>query len=109
MPKLTSMAKGIVVVLGAGDGRRVDKGLQGGDAGMAEATVLGSRGRSGHKDAQHQGHLQGVERPRAVTAKKSSLGMEILHRNTERVKFNKNTIISSKLSNRKEVFDDVRG
>ena len=35
--------------------------------------------------------------------------MEILHRNTKRVKFNRNKIISGKLSNRETVFDNVRG
>ena len=35
--------------------------------------------------------------------------MEILHRNTKRVKFNRNKIIRGKLSNRDKVFDNIRG
>jgi len=32
----------------------------------------------------------------------------ILHRNTKRVKLDRNKIVSSEFSNRKKVFDDVR-
>jgi hypothetical protein len=46
---------------------------------------------------------------RAVTSKEDVLGIEILHRNTKRVKFNRNKTISGKLSNREMVFDNIRG
>ena len=35
--------------------------------------------------------------------------MEILHRNTKRVKLNRNEIFRGELSNRKKFFNDVRG
>jgi hypothetical protein len=34
-------------------------------------------------------------------------GMEILHRNTNRIKFNRNEIISGKLSDRQKILDNV--
>jgi hypothetical protein len=79
---------------------------------VAESTVPGSRGWSRHEGARSgggRGHLEGVEGPRTVTAKKSSPGAEILHRNTERVKLNRNTVISGELTNGKEIFYYVRG
>jgi hypothetical protein len=36
------------------------------------------------------------------------LGVEILHRDTKRIKLNRNQIIIGKLPNRKKVFNDVR-
>ena len=34
--------------------------------------------------------------------------MEILHRDTKRVKLHRNKVISSELANRKKIFNDVR-
>jgi hypothetical protein len=45
-------------------------------------------------------HLQGVEGPRAVTAKKDILGAKILHKNTKRVKLDGNIVISTELTDR---------
>jgi hypothetical protein len=87
--KLTRMAEGVVGFLGARNGGRAGEGLQGSSAGVAETAMPGGRGWSCHKGAGGGGrrrYLQGVEGPRTVTAKKSSPGAEILHRNTERVK-----------------------
>jgi hypothetical protein len=80
--KLAGIAKGVVSVLGARNEVRIDEGLQGSGAEMAEAMMPCSRGRSSHKGAasrRRRGHLQGVEGP----AKMGSPGAEVLLRNTD--------------------------
>ena len=89
--KLTRMAEGVIVRLAADDRRGLGKTLKGSLARVTEATMLGSQGGSSHKSAGTGGRcrqLQGVERSRAVTSKEGVLGVEILHRNAKRVKFN---------------------
>jgi hypothetical protein len=68
-------------------------------------------GGGSHKCAGSRGRrrkLQGVERPRTVTAKEGVPGTKILHRNTSRVKLDGNRIISGEFSNREQIFNDVR-
>jgi len=85
------MTEGIISRLAADYGRRLSKTLKGSCAGMTETTMPGSRGGSCHQGAGTGWRcrkLQGVEGSRAVTPKEGVFGMEILHRNTKRVKFN---------------------
>ena len=64
--------------------------------------VPSSEGGSGHESTGtgwRCRELQGVEGSRAVTTKEEVPGTEILHRNTKRVKLDRNKIISGELSN----------
>jgi hypothetical protein len=91
--KLTGMTEGVVVGLTADNGGRPGEALKSGLAGVPEATVPSSRRRGGHKSAcagRRRQKLQGVQRARAVTSQEGVPGTEILHRNTKRVKFNRN-------------------
>jgi hypothetical protein len=111
-PKLTSVAKGVIVGLAVNDGGRLGESLKSGLPRVSEATMPSGRGRGGHKSAGAGGgrrELQGVERSRTVTAKEEVPGTKILHRDTKRVKFNRNKIISGELANGQKVFNNVGG
>ena len=49
-----------------------------------------------------------VEIARTIAPENYRLGMKILHRETSRVKFNRDTIITSEFSNRDKIFNDTR-
>jgi len=61
----------------------------------------GGKGMSGRK-------VQGVERPRAIAPDDHSLRLQILHRTTSRVKFNRAIVVSSKLANRDKILNKFR-
>ena len=89
--KLTRMAEGVGVRLAVDDGRGLSKTLKSSLARVTETAMPGSLGGSSHQCAWTGGgrrQLKGVERSLAVTSKEGVLGMQILHRNTKRVKFN---------------------
>jgi hypothetical protein len=77
---------------------------------MAQTPVPGGWGGSCHKCAgtgRTLRELQGVEGPKTLTSQQGGLGAEILYRNTKRVRFNRNTIVSGKFANREKVLEDV--
>ena len=75
-------------------------------AGVTE-TLVPKRRRGGEVGAGSSGGggWQSVEIARTISAKGDSPGPRVLDRKTERVKFYRTVIITSKLSNRKKVTD----
>jgi hypothetical protein len=110
-PKLASMAeRGVISLAVADDGGVLREVMEDGPAGMAQTPVPGGWGGSCHKCAgtgRTLRELQGVEGPKTLTSQQRGLGAEILYRNTKRVKFNRNTIVSGKFANREKVLEDV--
>jgi hypothetical protein len=80
-----------MVGLATDDGRGLSKTLKSSLARVTETVMPGCLGGSSHQCIGTGGghrQLQGVEGSLAVTSKEGVLGMQILHRNTKRVKFN---------------------
>lgn len=59
---------------------------------------------SGREGRRRKG---GIEVARAIAAKNLLAGAKVLHRKTRRVKFDGTIIISSKLANRNEIFNEL--
>nr|GFA97937.1 hypothetical protein [Tanacetum cinerariifolium] len=49
-----------------------------------------------------------TEISRAITSEKDMTGQEILYRETKCIEFNCTIVISSELTNRNKIFDDIR-
>ena len=52
---------------------------------------------------------EGVEVANTIAPDDLVLGAEVLHRKTERIKLNRNKIISGELADREKIFDEVGG
>jgi hypothetical protein len=76
--------------------------------GMTEATVPCIMSGGGGSESMGRWALESVKLPRIVTPKKLTPSKMVLHRETKRVKIDRIVIISSKLTNRDKIFNNVR-
>jgi hypothetical protein len=101
-PKLASVTQALITLItrnGAGPLKFVESSR----AGMTKASVP-NRCRSDTRDEDllrcgDQSRWNGVEVVRAIVANDLTSGLEVLNRETERVKFNGDNIITSELTN----------
>jgi hypothetical protein len=83
--------------------------------GVTETTMAGHRGGDRCKDRRGRSRCRGsrqakrVEGPVAVTPSEKGPGGKILHRQTKQVKFHRPRIVSSELTNRKKILNDIGG
>jgi hypothetical protein len=81
--------------------------------GVTETTMPSHRRGGGCKNTRGRGRCsgsrqaKGVERPGAVAPSEKGLGGKILHRKTKRVKLHGIRVVSSKLTDRKKILNNV--
>jgi hypothetical protein len=75
---------------------------------MTEVTMPSIMGGGGGSESTGCRALESVKLPRTVTPKKLMLSKKVLHRETKRVKIDGAIIISSKLTNRDNIFNNAR-
>ena len=76
---------------------------------MPKTTMPGDGGSCSNKRAGHRGRGgEGVERPGAIAPGDHAPGIEILHREAKRVKFDRTIIINCKLTNGYEILNYIK-
>jgi hypothetical protein len=101
-PNLTSMIDGITSNFITTDGRSTSEFGQSLMSRMAKAAMPNSGGDNGNKGTGHRGtcwSTEGVEGLGAIVPDDHAPGMKILHRKAKRIKFDRTTVIRSKLTN----------
>ena len=75
---------------------------------VTETAMPSIMGDGGRGEGTGRRKLKGIKLPRTVTPKKLTLGDEVLHRKTKRVKCDGTIVIGSKLADRNQIFNDAR-